>query len=272
MYTDAIKGRSENECAGIAKLLIQFSNTFSKNETDLGLTQLTEHSIDTGDAKPVRQPPRRVPMAYANDEKKLIDQMLDQGIIQRSYSPWASPLVLVVKKSGKLRPCADFRGVNQLSKRDNFSLPRIQDCLDTLSGSTLFSTFDLTSGFHQIPVKEDDIPKTAFVTKYGLYVYKTLPMGLCNGPSTCQRLMELVLNGLQWQTCLIYLDDIIVFGSNFEQHLKRLDVVLTRISEAGLKLKPEKCQIFKTKVTFLGHVVSGQGVQPNPDNVAKILA
>lgn len=161
MYTDAIKGRSENECAGIAKLLIQFSNTFSKNETDLGLTQLTEHSIDTGDAKPVRQPPRRVPMAYANDEKKLIDQMSDQGIIQRSYSVWASPLVLVVKKSGKLRPCADFRGVNQLSKRDNFPLSRIQDCLDTLSGSTLFSTFDLTSGFHQIPVKEDDIPKTA---------------------------------------------------------------------------------------------------------------
>ena len=234
MYTEVSQDCSPEEQQVIAKLLCKFSDTFSKNETDLGLTTLVEHSIDTGDAKPVKQPPRRVPMAFASEEKKLIDKMQDQGIIQKSNSPWASPLVLVMKKSGKLRPCVDYRNVNSLTKKDAFPLPRIQDCLDTIAGSTLFSVFDLISSFHQIPVKVQDIPKTAFVTKYGMYEYKTLPMGLWNGPATCQRLMELVLNGLQWQICLIYLDDIIVFGSNFEEHISRLDTVLQRISEAGL--------------------------------------
>ena len=272
MYDDAAQNRPPEEQAVIAKFLQKFSNTFSKNETDLGRTSLVEHCIDTGDAQPVKQPPRRVPMAYANEEKNLIDQMLQQGIIQKSSSPWSSPLVLVSKKSGKLRPCIDFRRLNYLTKSDAWPLPRIQDCLDAVSGSILFSTFDLTSGFHQIPVKMEDRPKTAFVTKYGLFEYKTLPMGLCNGPATCQRLMELVLNGLQWQICLIYLDDIIVYGSSFEEHVQRLDMVLSRILDAGLKLKPEKCQLLKAEVTFLGHVVSQNGVRPNPDNVAKILS
>ena len=159
-----------------------------------------------------------------------------------------------------------------MTVNDAFPLPRIQDCLDTVSGSTLFSTFDLTSGYHQIPVKTDDIPKTPFCTKYGLFEIKTMPFGVCNGPPTCQRLMELVLHGLQWQICLIYLDDIIVFSKNFPDHLKRLEMVLDRVSKAGLKLKPEKCQLFKPEVSFLGHLVSGNGILPNPDNIAKILS
>ena len=113
-----------------------------------------------------------------------------------------------------------------------------------MSGATIFSTFDVTSSYHQIPVKSQDVPKTAFVTKYGLYEFKTMPFGVCNGPPSCQRLMELILHGLQWQICLIYLDDIIVFSDNFNDHISRLDLVLKRISEAGLKLKPEKCELF----------------------------
>jgi hypothetical protein len=124
--------------------------------------------------------------------------------------------------------------VTKATKKDAFPLPRIQDCLDTVSGAVLFSTFDLTSSFHQIPVSTKDVPKTAFVTKYGLYEYLTLPMGMCI--CHCQRLMELVLNGLQWQIRLIYLDDIIVFGSNFSEHIQRIETVLQRISDAGLKL------------------------------------
>ncbi|CAC5410305.1 Retrovirus-related Pol polyprotein from transposon opus,Retrovirus-related Pol polyprotein from transposon 17.6 [Mytilus coruscus] len=154
---------------------------------------------------------------------------------------------------------------------DAYPLPRIQDCLDAVSGANLFSVFDLISGFHQIPVKLEDRPKTAFTTKYGLYEFKTMPFGVCNGPATCQRFMELVLNGLKWQICVIYLDDIIVFGKNFEQHMERLDIILDRISKAGLKLKPEKCDLLQSEVTFLGHVISNKGIQPNPDNVYKIL-
>ncbi|CAC5413534.1 unnamed protein product [Mytilus coruscus] len=266
MFQNIAPGHSETEKDAIADILNKYSDTFSKDETDLGRTSLSKFCIETGDAKPIKQPPRRVPMAYAGEEKKLIDQMTNQGIIQKSTSPWSSPLVLVLKKNGKVRACCDYRILNMATKPQAWPLPRIQDCLDTVAGGFIFSTFDLTSGFNQI-----HIPKTAFVTKYGLYEYKTLTFGLTNGPACCQRLMELVLSGLQWQILLIYFDDIILFSSNFSQHLQRLDIVLKRLQEAGLKLKPEKCNIFQTEVTFLGHVVSEQGIQPNPDNITKIL-
>ena len=154
--------------------------------------------------------------------------------------------------------------------KDAFPLPRVSDCLDAVARATLFSCFDVTSGLHQIPVKDTDIPKTAFCTKYGLYEYTSMPMGLTNSPATFQRLMEIALRGLQWHTCLIYLDDIVVFGNSFEEHLKRVERVLQRLQFAGLKLKPEKCQLFQTEVDFLGHLVSEQGIKPNPHNVSKI--
>ena len=182
LFEHAAKGRSDNEKKAIATLLNKFTNAFSKDENDLGCTGLVEFSIDTGDTGPIKQLPRRVPMAFAEEEKKLISNMERQGIIQKSNSPWSSPLVLVVKKNGKIRPCVDYRRLNVVTVKDAFPLPRIQDCLDTVRGSTLFSTFDLTSRFHQIPVKPSDTPKTAFVTKYGLYGFLTMPFGVCNGP------------------------------------------------------------------------------------------
>ncbi|CAC5423943.1 unnamed protein product [Mytilus coruscus] len=148
---------------------------FSAHETDLGLTHLTEHSIDTGDARPIKQAPRRVPLAFAEEERKIITQMLDQGVIENSSSPWASPLLLIRKKNGKIRPAVDYRKINSKTVCDAYPLPRIQDCLDAVSGANLFSVFDLISGFHQIPVKLEDRPKTAFTTKYGLYEFKTMP-------------------------------------------------------------------------------------------------
>jgi hypothetical protein len=134
--------------------------------------------------------------------------------------------VLVRKKNGKIRPCIDFRKVNEVTRIDDFPLPRIQDCLDAVSGAKFFSTFDLTSGYFQIPVKEEDIPKTAFVTKYGLYEFTSMPFGLCNSAATFQRVMEIALSVLQRQTCLIYIDDIIVYVKDFKEHLKRAEAVL----------------------------------------------
>ena len=128
----------------------------------------------------------------------------------------------------------------------------------------------MTSGFHQIKIRESDIPKTAFCTKYGLFEYLTMPMGVTNSPAVFQRLMELALRGLQWHICLIYLDDVLVFGSDFEQHMDRVHEVLSRITEAGLKLKPEIRQLLQTSVSFLGHTISAEGVLPNTDNLAKI--
>lgn len=144
--------KSTEECSPeenqiMAELFQKFSNTFSKDEINLGRTTLVEHHIDNGDAKPIKQTLRGVPMAYANEEKNIIDKMQKQGIIQKSTSPWSSPLLLAMKKNGTVRPCVDYRKLNSVTTKG--ALPRIQDCLDTVSGAALFSTFDLTSSFHQ---------------------------------------------------------------------------------------------------------------------------
>lgn len=221
--------------------------------------------------KPIKQPPRRVPLAFAEAEKECITQLEKQRVIRKSTSPWASPIVLVRKKNGKVRPCVDYRRLNAVTEPDAFPLPRIQDCLDSVAGSAIFSTFDLISGYQQIPMKESDIPKTAFVTKYGLYEFLTMPFGLMNAGARFQRLMEIVLQGLQWQSCLVYLDDIIEFSKDFPQHIEGIRQVLDKIQGAGLKLKPEKCHLFCPKATFLGHIVSEEGIQPNGENIRKIL-
>jgi hypothetical protein len=142
--------------------------------------------------------------------------------------------------------------------------------LDAVSGARVFSTLDITSAYNQIPVREADVPKTAFVTKYGLYEFTTMPFGLCNTPATFQRVMKLALSGLQWNTCLIYLDDVIIFSKTHEEHADKLRSVLERIRAAGLKLKPSKCYLFQEEVTFLGHIISHEGILPNPDNVARL--
>lgn len=133
---------------------------------------------------------------------------------------------------------------------------RIQDCLDSVAWATMFSTLDLTAGYHQVRVKAEDIPKTAFVTKYGHFEYKTMPFWLTNAPGTFQRVMEMALNGLQGDIYLIYLDDIVIISRTFEEHISRLSQVVPRIEEAGLKLKPEKCNLFQDEVVFLGHRVT----------------
>ncbi len=271
MFQKAAKGRSYKETEEIFRILQEYSDVFSKDDYDLGYTHLAEHAIDTGDAVPVKYPPRRVPMAMAGEEVREIQNLKARNIIQESNSPWASPIVMTRKKNGKVRLCCDYRHVNQLTKKDAYALPRTQDCLDAMAGSVIYSTLDMTSGYHQVPIRPEDRSKTAFVTKHGLWEYKTMPFGLCNAPATFQRLMELALRGLQWTSCLIYLDDVIVFAANLQEHASRLRQVLERMRQANFKLKPEKCNLFQSETEFLGHIVSSKGVRPNPNLVSKIL-
>lgn len=174
------------------------------------------------------------------------------------------------KKDGTYRFCVDYRRLNAVTVKDSHPLPRVDDTLDRLSGAQVFSTIDLTSGYWQIPLHPDDREKTAFSTGAGLYHFKTMPMGICNAALSFQRLMELVLRGLHWSVCLIYLDDIIIHSATDGKHMLHLKVVFDRFRAAGLKLKPSKCHLAKTSVTFLGYIVSKEGVQPDPANTDKL--
>ena len=183
-------------------------DVISTRPGDLGWTGILKHRINTGDSPPVRQPLRRLPYHKRGEEDKMLDDMLSQGVIEPTSGPWSSPIVLVTKKDGISRFCVEFRKVNNLTIKDAHRLPRIDDTLDTLSGSHWFSALDLTSGYWQVEVEAADKEKTAFCTHRGLFQFKVMPFGLANAPSTFQWLMELTLSDLHWETCLVYLDDL----------------------------------------------------------------
>ena len=245
-------------------MLVQRQGAFARHKLDLGHCTVVKHEINTACAAPVKERVRPTPRGFKDEEKKCLEEQLEAGVVRPSSSAWASATVLVRKADGSVRWCVDYRKVNDRSVKDAYPLPKISMCLDSLGGARYFSTLDLQSGYWQIGMAEADIPKTAFITKYGLYEYTKMPFGLCSAPGTFQRCMELIFWGLQWQTLLIYLDDLIVLGSSMEENLSRLDEVLGRLEAAGLKLKPSKCQILQREVLFLGHIVSELGAQPNP--------
>eukprot|EP00731_Ephydatia_muelleri_P009146 Em0004g1484a len=254
----------------VADLLWQFQDVIALDDSDLGRTRLTSHQINTGDTQPVRQQATRLPFHQQQEVRGLLDDMLSQGIIEPSCGPWASPIVLAKKKDGTTRFCVDFRRLNDCTRKDAQPLPRIDDTLDALGGAQYFSTLDLASGYWQVEVDSRDREKTAFVTPFGLFQFRVMPFGLCNAPATFQRLMERVLAGLHWMTCLVYLDDIIIFSRSVETHVKQLKEVLERLKIAGLKIRPKKCHLLQTSVQYLGHVISAEGIRTDPQKVAYV--
>ena len=248
----------------LCALLKEFADIFSQSSGDLGQTDIITHSIHTGDATPVRQPPRRLPLIQREAAQKAIQDMQQQGIIEPSKSPWASPIVLVKKKDGSYRFCVDYRKLNEVTKKDSYPLPRIEDSLETLAGMQWFSALDLRSGYWQVQLDEDAREKTAFTTGTGLWQYTVMPFGLCNAPATFERLMEQVLLGLPQSTALVYLDDVLVPGRNFQDHLTNLREVFQRLREAHLKLSPDKCELLQKEVKYLGHIVSVEGIATDP--------
>ena len=254
----------------LKQLLYKYSDVFSRDEFDLGCTEVVTHRIDTGDNRSFRQPLRQQARAHLPELEKLLTEMQKQGVIEPCQSEWASNIVLVKKKDGSIRFCVDYRRLNDLTKKDAYPLPRIDTCLDTLSGSLWFSTFDLRSGFHQVTVDPKDVNKTTFVCHRGTFRFPRMPFGLCGAPATFQRLMDMVIAGLNYETCLVYLDDIIVFSKDTQSHMERLEKLLIRLREANLKLKPSKCHLFQQKVSFLGFMVSNEGVGTDPDKIAAI--
>ncbi|GFX64608.1 hypothetical protein TNCV_1671441 [Trichonephila clavipes] len=247
------------------RLFQEFEDVFSRNSSDIGHTTVTQHRIDTADHPPIKQHPRRLPFAKQEEVGTLLREMQENDIIEPSSSPWASPIVLVRKKDGSTRFCVDYRKLNDVTKKDSYPLPRIDDTLDTLSGHKWFSTLDLKSGYWQVEIHPEDREKTAFTSGQGLWRFKVMPFGLCNAPATFERLMETVLKGLTFEACLIYLDDVIIGGRTFEEHLQSIRKVLSKLSDANLKLNPSKCKFFQKEVNYLGHIISAEGVRTDPE-------
>ena len=254
----------------VKKLLVKYQDCFMEPDGKLGKTSLVKHKIDTGDSTPIKQRFRNPPVHLREQVDKEIDRMLDTGEIEPSSSPWSSPLVIVKKKDGSIRVCVDYRKLNDCTKKDAYPLPKIEECLDSLSGAKWFCTLDLQSGYHQVGMDEEDKLKTAFSTRRGLFQFTVLPFGLSNAPAVFERLMELVLNGLQWERCILYLDDVICFGKSFNEALSNLELVLQRFKDANLRLKPSKCKLFQRSVEFLGHIVSDKGVSCDPKKIEAV--
>ena len=254
----------------LKELLIEFKDVFSKGDDDLGCFTEMRFQINTSDAAPVKHKLRRTPIGFEKEEEAHLNKMLENGIIRKSTSNWASSPVLVRKKDGTVRYCLDYRDLNSKTVKDRWPLPSISSCLDTLQGNSWFSSLDLASGYWQFLIEEEDIPKTAFLTKFGLFEHIRMAFGLTNAPSFCQRAVELVLRGMTWIEIIAYLDDVMVLGSDVEHHLRNLRKVFLRFRKFNLKLKPKKCHLFQKRVPFLGRIVSKEGVEIDPEKVSAV--
>ena len=254
----------------IRDCVLKAHDIFALDDMEQGETKGVEHVIETGDHQPIRQAARRVPFAYRSEITQMINEMLASGVIQESSSPWASPVVLVRKKDNTLRFCVDYRRLNAVTRKDVFPIPRIDDLLDQLKGKKVFSTLDARCGYCQIKVKEESREKTAFVTFDGLCEFRVMPFGLTNAPATFQRLMQSVLTGMS-EFCSVYIDDVLVFSDSIEEHIKHLQLIFDRLRKVGLKLHPLKCRFALPEVLYLGHLVSADGIRPNPDKVRAVV-
>lgn len=234
-------------------------------------SQFQHHIRCPADTPPIHCRPYRVPMHLQETVRGQVQDMLDNGVITPSTSPWSSPVLLTPKKNGTYRFCVDYRRLNAVTSPDPFPMPLIEDILNTLSGQQIYSTLDLKNGYWQIPLAESDCEKTAFTLQgMGHFHFRVMPFGLSTAPATFQRAMETALKGLPG--CCVYLDDIIVFGASMEEHDRNLLNVKTRLQETGFVLNTAKCHFGEKEVTYLGHTISAAGIRPNGDKVQAILS
>lgn len=260
----------------VEALIAEYEDIFSEGDAVLSSATKVKHAIITDNVTPIAKRPYRVPYHQKEILQKEIDRLLEKGVIRPSSSPWSAPVVLIVKKlpdnTMKVRMCIDYRGLNAVTKRDYYPLPNLQTSLDQLGNANLFSVFDVTSAYHQIDMEEVDKPKTAFSTPDGHWEFNKMPFGLSNSPSTFQRFMNVTLSGLTGDICLVYLDDILVFNHlGPRDHIGKLKRVFDRLREANIKLKPSKSQFLMQEVKYLGHLISKDGIKPDPEKFSSIL-
>ena len=246
---------------------------FAASSTDFGRTSAVMHTIKTGEAQPFRHKLRPISFARRQFLEQEVEKLLAIGAISVAdpgECPYASRTVVAPKKDGSMRMCVDYRDVNAQTVKDAFPLPRIDQVWPLLAKAKFFASLDLLMGYHQVVMDPKDRAKTAFLTHRGLFIYNVMPFGLCNAPATFQRLMEKILGSLVGSGVLVYLDDILIYAETPERLLDTLVEVLKRLASAGLKCKPSKCSLFTDKVSYLGHIVSQNGLNADPSKLETI--
>jgi len=244
---------------------------FAFKDDELKTTDLYTHKIDTADESPIHSSPYRQSHMMREKANEIIVNLLNCGFIRPSFSPCASPVVMVGKKdTTDLRFCVDYRKLNAKTKRYVYPIQDISLSIDALSRAKIFSTLDLRSGYYQIKVNEEDIPKTAFITTDGLWEFVRMPFGLVNAPATFCRTMNTAFAGLRYSKVIVYLDDVVVFSKDIEKHFEDLQIVFKRLIDNNLKLKPTKCHFFQTRIKYVGFILDQSGLRSDPEKVAAI--
>ena len=252
----------------LEQLLEKNKDAFAEDERQIGTTPLITMSIDTGDQPPIAKRPYTLALKHHDWVRAEIDKLLEAGVIRESDSSWSAPIVVVPKSDGGKRLCIDYRALNQITRTYIWPMPRIEDILAKLGKAKFFTTLDLRSGYHHIALDKHSIKKTAFCTPFGKYEYLKVPFGLAQAPSYFQKLMNKVLNGLNF--AFAYLDDIIIFSTTAEEHMRHIQIVIDRLKSAQLKLKKSKCAFFKKELYYLGHLLTTEGIKPQFEKVKAI--
>ena len=254
----------------LARLLERYSDVFSKGDYDVGCINDVEHTIDTGDAQPVKVPPRRMKQQFAAIEEEITRKLLENEIIKPSSSEWAAAPVLLRKKTGGYRYAIDYRGLNAVTKNISHYLPKISECLDFLQGKSIFSKLDAAHGYWQIPMSEKDAEKTAFINKFGKFHWTRLPNGLVGASRSYCLMMSQALAGLIYAIIMVYLDDVICPTKTIIEHFIALQLIFERFKDKNLKLKPAKCELFQTMIEVLGRICTGSTVQMSQKDIEAV--
>ncbi|GJR34507.1 putative reverse transcriptase domain-containing protein [Tanacetum coccineum] len=266
-----VENKSEKKRLEDAPIVRNFPEVFPKDLPGLPLTRQVEFQIDlVPGAAPVARAPYRLAPSEMKELFEQLKELSDKGFIRPSSSPWGAPVLFVKKKDGSFRMCIDYRELNKLTVKNRYPLPKIDDLFDQLQGSNIYSKIDLRSGYHKLKVREEDISKTAFRTRYGHYEFQVMPFGLTNAPAVFMDLMNRVCKPYLDKFVIVFIDDILIYSKNKQEHEEHLKIILELLKKEELYAKFSKCEFWIPKVQFLGHVIDSKGIHVDPAKIESV--
>ncbi|GKC92141.1 putative reverse transcriptase domain-containing protein, partial [Tanacetum coccineum] len=265
-----VEDKSEKKRLEDVPKVQDFSEVFPEDLPGLPLSRQVEFQIVVPGAAPVARAPYQLAPSEMKELSEQIKELSDKGFIRPSSLPWGAPVLFVKKKDGSFRMCIDYRELNKLTVKNRYPLPRIDDLFDQLQGSSFYSKIDLRSGYHQLRVREEDIPKIAFRTRYGHYEFQGMPFGLTNAPAAFMDLMNRVCKPYLDKFVIVFVDDILIYSKNKKEHKEHLKQILELLKKEELYAKFSKCEFWIPKVQFLGHMIDSEGIHVDPAKIESI--